>query len=292
MLEGSVRRLGNRVRIVGQLIEAEHDRHIWTDRFEGSLDDIFDLQDRITESVAGAIEPSLRLAEIERARSKPTANLQAYDLCLRALPHLISSATKAGNDEALELLAKAIQMDPDYSYAKALRAWAFTMRKGQGWATPAEVAEGLRLAEEALLDHRDDPSTLTYVAPSLSYLGFEHEKALSAVNRALALNPNSTRTLMSAGWIRSYVFDTTTAIEYFHRVMRLNPLDPEMGYVLSGLALRIYGRRSIRRGLVIRKEVGHRSAELDVRPYRADSMPCSPREDRRGEICCAATLEN
>jgi adenylate cyclase len=237
VLEGSIRRFGNRVRIVGQLIEAEHDRHIWTDRFEGSLDDIFTLQDRITESVASAIEPSLRLAEIERARLKPTANLQAYDLCLRALPHLIGSATKAGNDEALELLAKAIQMDPNYSYAKALRAWAFTMRKGQGWATPEEIAEGLRLAEDALLDHRDDPSTLTYVAHSLSYLGFEHEKALSAVNRALALNPNSTRTLMSGGWIRNYVLDTATAIEYFHRAIRLNPLDPEMAYVFSGLAM-------------------------------------------------------
>jgi adenylate cyclase len=235
VLEGSVRRVGNRVRIVAQLIEAEHDHHIWTDRFEGSLDDIFDLQDRITESVATAIEPSLRLAEIERARSKPTANLQAYDLCLRALP--IGRTSKAGNDEALELLSKAIQMDPDYSYAKALRAWAFTMRKSQGWSTPADVAEGLRLAEDALRNHRDDPSTLTYVANALSYLGFQHEKALGAVNRALALNPNSTRTLLTGGWIRTYVFDTTTAIEYFHRVIRLNPLDPEMGHVHSGLAL-------------------------------------------------------
>jgi adenylate cyclase len=237
VLEGSVRRVGNRVRIVGQLIEAEHDRHIWTDRFEGTLDDIFDLQDRITESVASAIEPTLRLAEIERARSKPTSNLQAYDLCLRALPYLISSATKTGNDEALELLSSAIRKDPHYSYAKALRAWAFTMRKGQGWTTPEEVTEGLRLAEEALLDHRDDPTTLTYVAHSLSYLGFQHEKALGAINRALALNPNSTRTLMSGGWIRSYVLDTATAIDYFHRAMRLNPLDPEMGFVYSGLAM-------------------------------------------------------
>jgi adenylate cyclase len=168
---------------------------------------------------------------------KPTANLQAYDLCLRALPHLISNATKAGNHEALELLSRAIQMDPDYSYAKALRAWAFTIRKAQGWETPEEIAEGLSLAEEALLNHRDDPATLTYVAHSLSYLGFQHEKALRAINRALALNPNSTRTLHSGGWIRAYVQDNTTAIEYFHRVLRLNPLDPEIGFVLSGLAL-------------------------------------------------------
>jgi adenylate cyclase len=237
VLEGSIRKAGSRVRIVAQLIEAEHDRHIWTDRFDGALDDIFDLQDRITESVATAIEPNLRLAEIERARMKPTANLQAYDLCLRALPHLISNATKAGSDEALELLSRAIEMDPDYSYAKALRAWAFTIRKAQGWETPEEIAEGLSLAEEALLNHRDDPATLTYVAHTLSYLGFQHEKALRVLDRALALNPNSTRTLHSGGWIRAYVQENTTAIEYFHRVLRLNPLDPEIGFVLSGLAL-------------------------------------------------------
>jgi adenylate cyclase len=237
VLEGSLRKAGNRVRIVAQLIEAEHDRHIWTDRFEGNFDDIFDLQDRITESVATAIEPTLRLAEIERARSKPTANLQAYDLCLRAMPHLIRGATKRESEEALDLLAKAIQMDPNYSYAKALRAWAFTCRKAQGWETSEEIAEGLRLAEDALSDHRDDPMTLTYVAHSLSYLGFQHEKALGAINRALALNPNSTRTLHSGGWIRAYVLDNATAIEYFHRVLRLNPLDPEIGFVLSGLAL-------------------------------------------------------
>jgi adenylate cyclase len=254
VLEGSVRRVANRVRIVGQLIEAEHDRHIWTDRFEGKVDDIFDLQDRITESVASAIEPSLRLAEIERARSKPTSNLQAYDLCLRALPHLISSATRAGNDEALELLSRAIEMDPVYSYAKALRAWAFTMRKGQGWATPAEVAEGLTLAEDALLDHRDDPSTLTYVAHSLSYLGFQHEKALGALDRALALNPNSTRTLMSGGWIRNYVLDTATAIEYFHRAIRLNPLDPEIGFVYSGLAMSHIAAGRLEEGLSFAKK--------------------------------------
>jgi adenylate cyclase len=235
VLEGSIRKAGNRVRIVGQLIEAENGRHIWADRFEGNLDDIFELQDRITESVVGAIEPNLRLAEIERARSKPTANLHAYDLCLRALPSLMTVSTKAANDEALALLYRAIEMDPGYSLAKAMCAFAYVLRKVQRWAPSAEIKEGLRLAEEALADHRDDPATLSYAGHSLSYLGSRHDEGLRAVDRALALNPNSTRALLTSGWIRAYVCDATTAIEHFQRAMRLNPLDPELGYVLSGL---------------------------------------------------------
>ena len=235
VLEGSVRKAGNRVRIVGQLIEAENGRHVWADRFEGNLDDIFDLQDRITESVVGAIEPNLRLAEIERARSKPTANLHAYDLCLRAMPNLFSVSTKAANDEALGFLYRAIEMDPGYSLAKAMCACAYVLRKAQSWATAAEIQEGLRLAEEALADHHDDPGTLSYAGHSLSYLGLRHDEGLRAIDRALALNPNSTRALLAAGWVRGYVGDATIAIEHFQRAIRLNPLDPEMGYMLSGL---------------------------------------------------------
>lgn len=235
VLEGSIRKAGDRVRIVGQLVEAENGRHIWADRFEGKLDDIFELQDRITESVVGAIEPNLRLAEIERARSKPTANLHAYDLCLRALPNLTSVSIKAANDEALSLLYSAIEMDPGYSLAKAMCAWAYRLRKAQGWASDAEIQKGLRLAEEALADHRDDPGTLTYAGGALSYLGLRHDEGLRALDRALALNPNSTRTLLSAGWVRGCIGDATIAIEHSQRAMRLNPLDPEMGYILSAL---------------------------------------------------------
>ena len=235
VLEGSIRKAANRVRIVGQLVEAENGRHIWADRFEGNFDDIFELQDRITESVVGAIEPNLRLAEIERARSKPTANLHAYDLCLRALPNLMSTSTEAANDEALRLLYRAIEMDPGYSLAKAMCAYAYVLRKSQSWASAEEVQEGLRLAEEALADHHDDPGTLTYAGHSLSYLGLRHDEGLRAIDRALALNPNSTRTLLSAGYVRAMIGDVIIAIEHFQRALRLNPLDPQMGSILSGL---------------------------------------------------------
>lgn len=237
ILQGSFRRVGNRARIAVELIEAESRWHVWTDRFEGDLEDIFELQDRITESIVGAIEPTLQFAEVERARTKPTTNLQAYDVCLRALPGLFSLTTKVANDETIALLKRAIEMDPGYSYAKAACAAAYTFRKAQFWISEAEILEGLRLAKEALADHRDDPGTLTYAAHSLAYLGFEYDAALRAIDRALALNPSSTNTLNSAGWIRAYVGDGIDAAEHFQRALRLNPRDPALGYMLSGLGL-------------------------------------------------------
>jgi adenylate cyclase len=235
VLEGSIRRAGNRMRIVGQLIDAENGRHVWADRFEGNLDDVFELQDRITESVAGVIEPNLRLAEVDRARSKPAGSLQPYDLCLRAHPSLYSSSTRVSNDEAIALLKRAIDMDPAYVYAKALCAFAYALRHAQGWSTSAEDEAGIRLAEQALSDHHDDPAILSYAGHTISYLASRHEEGLHALDRALALSPNSSKALLSAGYVRGYVGDTMVAIEHFKRAMRLSPLDPEMGYIFSGL---------------------------------------------------------
>jgi adenylate cyclase len=237
VLEGSFRKAGDRVRIAVELIEADSGRQMWNGRFEGKLDDIFELQDGIAAGVVGAIEPTLRLAEAERARAKPTANLGAYDLCLRAQPDMFSVSTKAANDEAIALLYRAIEMDPDYSYAKAACALAYAFRKAQNWISDFETQKGISLAKAALADHRDDPGTLTYAAQALSYLGFEHDNALRAIDRALALNPNSTMSLKCAGWIRCYAGEGATAIKHFEDAMRLNPLDPEMGHMLSGLGL-------------------------------------------------------
>ena len=235
VLEGSFRKAGSRMRIAAQLIDADTGRHVWVDQFEGSLDDVFDLQDRLADRVAAAMEPKLRLAEIERARSKPSENLQPYDLCLRALPDLNAVTSKAANDVSIGLFRRAIEMDPGYAYAKALCAIAYALRSLQGWITDAEVAQGILLAEQALADHHDDPTILGYAGFSLSTLGHRHEEALHAIDRALALNPNSTRVLACAGWVRDYVGDARTAMEHFERAMRLSPLDPEMGYMLSGL---------------------------------------------------------
>jgi adenylate cyclase len=139
VLEGSLRRAGGRVRITCQLIEAERGRHVWADRFEGDTVDVFDLQDRITESVAGAIEPNLQRAEIARALAKPTKSLDAYDLYLRSLPHFYAN-TKPDLDLAIALLRQAVEIDPKYARAKAMLAHVYVMRDIQSWATPDERA--------------------------------------------------------------------------------------------------------------------------------------------------------
>jgi adenylate cyclase len=254
VLEGSVRKSGNRVRISGQLVDAETGSQVWAERYEGSFDDIFELQDRITASVVGAVDPNVRRAEIERARAKPTANLQAYDLCLRALGGLMPGAGRAGNDEALALLRRAVEMDPGYTQAKALIAFACVQRMGAGYGDAEDVTSGLRNAEEALADHKDHPGTLSaaglalaslgYRAGGVRVLGFRYEEALRAVERALALSPDSFVVLLPAGVVRAIAGDPEAALEHFDRAMRLSPLDPGMAglHVGVGTAHIVAGR--------------------------------------------------
>jgi adenylate cyclase len=191
VLEGSIRRAGNRVRITGQLIAAETGVHIWADRFEGGLEDIFDLQDRITESVVGAVEPSLRLAEFKRARTKPTVNLHAYDYFLRAWQKLSMDPGRQAMDEALDELRRAIELDPNYSAAKALYGWATQLRmSARGQRIEAEVRNGVRMAREALAAHHDDPITLVTAGWALCWLDWAYDEAMDAVDRALKLAPD------------------------------------------------------------------------------------------------------
>src|SRR5205823_4433244 len=152
---------GSRLRITGQLIEAATGSHIWADRFDGELADVFDLQDQITASVVGAIEPKLRIAEIERAQRKPTDSLDAYDLYLRALPHF-HALTAAGSDEALTLLRRAFALDPTYALAAAMTARCYAYRIAQGWGADLdeEVSEAVRLSHAALDADSDDPEVL------------------------------------------------------------------------------------------------------------------------------------
>ena len=235
VLEGSVRRAGGRVRITGQLIDASNGSHLWADRFDGALEDIFELQDRITESVVGAIEPSVHMAEVRRAGAKPTENLDAYDLYLRALTPFYRM-TRDGLEEALRMLRQAIALDPQYAFAKAFAAFTHVIMKSQNWTTDEQIAEGVRFAHEALVASRDDPSTLALAAHPLAYLNREFDLALSALDRALFLNPNSASVLARSAWVRMYVSQPEKAMEQFHRVIRLSPLDPEMAFHLCGLA--------------------------------------------------------
>jgi adenylate cyclase len=245
VLEGSVRKAGNRVRITGQLIEAENGSHVWADRFDGALDDIFDLQDRITESVVGAIEPSIRRAEIDRVRLKPTNNLDAYDLCLRAMQHLRPGASGPALDEALGFLRRAIELDPAFSIAKALAAFACVQRVLQGFGDADDVKSGLRYAEQALANHQENPTTLSisglalgtlgYRALGIRVLGFRYDEALHAIEHALSLGPNLFIVLFAAGTVRMLIGEADAAIEHFTRAMRVSPRDPGMGALISGI---------------------------------------------------------
>ncbi|MBM1169631.1 adenylate/guanylate cyclase domain-containing protein [Microvirga arabica] len=243
VLEGSIRKAGNRVRITGQLIEAANGRHIWADRFDGELTDIFDLQDRITESVVGAIEPSISRAEIERSSAKPTHDLDAYDLYMQALAHYYA-LTKPANDEALRLLGRALELDPNYSSAKALAALLHNVRVIQNWGDQTEVETGIRLAREAWADHGDDPATLGRVGIVLAYLARDYEVALAATDRALLLDPNSVVAYRNSAWVRMWAGDWRVSVDHFKKAIRLNPLDPSMHGIETGLcfALLVGGR--------------------------------------------------
>jgi adenylate cyclase len=227
VLEGSVRKAQNRVRITGQLIDTASGSHIWADRFDGALDDIFELQDQVASSVVGAIEPKLRQSEIERAIRKPTGSLDAYDLYLRALAQL-HKYTAEGMREAIALLKRALVIDASYAPAAAMIGWCRNLQRIQGWAPRSEVkaAETVRLARQAIETGKDDSDALWMGAHSLSVFAVEHATAASVIERALTLNPNSAHAWMVSGWVSCYRNQPGPAIRALQRAIRLSPLDP------------------------------------------------------------------
>jgi adenylate cyclase len=235
VLEGSVRKAGQRVRITGQLIEAETGHHVWADRFDGDLNDIFELQDRITESVVGAVDPTLQRAEIQRAEAKPTENLDAYDLYLKAQPHYYEM-TRSGYAAALDLLNKAVHADPNFNLAKGVLAVALVTHQARGWGTPEGREQALSLAYDVIAKGWDDPLALRGAAHAIAYFASDFDQALLAIDRALALNPNSAQVLNSAGWIYCYACEAARAKACFEKAIRISPLDFEMTYIVSGLS--------------------------------------------------------
>ncbi len=237
LLEGSVRKAGNRVRITGQLIDTTTGAHIWADRFDGALDDIFELQDQVASSVAGAIEPRLRLAEIERATRKPTESLDAYDLYLRGLAQ-INKYTEEGMREAVVLARRALAIDPSYAPAAAMVGWGRMLQRIQGWGTVSEteVTEAVLLARQAVELGRDDPEVLSLAGYTIDILAGDHSAAMAIIDRALALNPNSAQAWGARGWVLSAQSQFTPAIEASQQAMRLSPLDPLAFAYMAGIA--------------------------------------------------------
>jgi TolB-like protein len=239
VLEGSVRKEASRVRITGQLIDATTGGHLWADRFEGSLDNIFGLQDHIAESVVGAIAPQLERAEIERARQKPTESLDAYDCYLRGVAD-VQKGTKGAIDDALPFFYKAIQLDPDFASAYGMAAWCYFWRKVNGWMTDRsqETAEGARLAQRAVELGKNDAVALTRGGHALGHLAGDLDGGIALLDRALVLNPNLAAAWFLGGFLRTWRGgEPDGAIEYFERAMRLSPLDPEMYRMQAGMAI-------------------------------------------------------
>jgi adenylate cyclase len=226
VLEGSVRKAGGRVRITAQLVDGTTGSHIWSDRFDGAIEDVFDLQDRITESVVGAIQPSILLAEIERTRRKRAENLDAYDYVLRALPH-IWALDPAANATALEHLNRAVNISPEYPLALAAAAWCVAQKVVYSWTPAPEEAkaEALRLAKLAGDTRNDDPLVLTLLCAAHSVVG-DLDLASALIEKALVLDPNSAIAWNRSGWVNAYLIRPEIAIEHFQRAMRLSPFDP------------------------------------------------------------------
>ncbi|XIA63855.1 winged helix-turn-helix domain-containing tetratricopeptide repeat protein [Bradyrhizobium sp. TZ2] len=229
VLEGSVRKAGNRLRIAGQLIDAETGAHLWADHFDGALEDMFDLQDHMTSSVVGAIAPKLQHEDIKRAKRKPTQNLDAYDYYLRGLA-TASRWTKDANAEALQLFCKAIELDRGLACAYGMAAWCYVRRKARGWMGERiqESAEAVRLARKAVLLGGDDPVALCMGGYALAFVAHEFDDAVAFMDRGLAVNPNLGRSWMLSAWLRVWRCEPDLALEHVTRAMRLSPLDPSL----------------------------------------------------------------
>ena len=227
VLEGGVRKAADRVRITAQLIDASTGAHLWADRFDGSLEDVFELQDRVTASVVAAIAPRLEQAEAERAKHKPTESLDAYDYFLRGIASL-HSWTKESNDEALRLFNKAIEIDSDFASAYGMASWCYVRRKGSRWIVDRvqETAETARLARRAAELGWDDAVALAWGGFALAYVVHDVEAGAALIDRALQLNPNLAEAWHFSGWVRIYLGEPEVAIKHLTQAMRLSPLDP------------------------------------------------------------------
>jgi TolB-like protein/Tfp pilus assembly protein PilF len=241
VIEGSVRRSGNRLRFAGRLADATTGTHIWADRFDGELSDVFELQDRFTESVVAAIAPQLQLAEIERLKHKPAAHLDAYDLLLRA-HQLEYEFTPDSLVAAVENVKRALAVDPSYAPAMALGAYCYTEHVLQGWAQnmTAERIEGARLAARAVEFGMGDGNVLWMSAYAVWNLAMDTRQAKELANRSLAINPNSAMALTTLAWIETCNANLTKGLELFRRAERLSPRDPRGWFISAGLAATHY----------------------------------------------------
>jgi TolB-like protein len=238
VLEGSVRKAADRVRITGQLVDTATGAHLWADRIDGALSDIFELQDRVTESVAWAIAPAMQQAEIKRANRKPTESLDAYALYLRGLAWYYQYGDREALDEALRLFNSATKLDPDFAAAYSYAASCYSNAKSHGWFsnTAEEIVEASRLARRAIEVGKDDAVALARGGWVLAHVARDLCGGASLIEHALVLNSNLAEAWQCGGWIKNWLGEPEVAIERFAHVMRLDPLGPNISGNRTGTA--------------------------------------------------------
>jgi TolB-like protein/class 3 adenylate cyclase len=237
VLEGSLRKARDRVRVSAQLVEAETGKHVWADRFDGDLEDVFDLQDQIVASVVGALEPQMLRVELDRIHRKRPENFDAYDLTLCGLSHM-NKLTAQDTATALDYFRRAIEADPGYARAYAMAAWCYRRRvylRGM-ILSEEEKNECLRLARAALQIDNTDPYVLWHAGFAVALVEQDIDSGLSLIDRSLAANPNSNRALLSSGIVRCHSVDPRAAIEQAERAMQMSPLDVAMWVAYGVLA--------------------------------------------------------
>jgi TolB-like protein len=236
VLEGSVRKGGNQVRITAQLIDAANGAHLWAGRFDGSLENVFDLQDKVALGVAGIIEPTVQAAEMRRSSDRPTNDITAYDLYLRAIaPMRAGEREKELYVRALDLLREAIERDPRFGPALAAAAFCHNVLHVTGWTTDAgkDRREGIELAGRALRVAGNDAEVLGQVGRVLGYFGEDLAGAIALIDRALEFNPSFALGWQWSGWLRLWAGEPDVAVSHFETSMRLNPLQGRADYYLG-----------------------------------------------------------
>ena len=237
VLEGSVRKAGKHLRLTGQLVQADNGMHVWAERYDGDLNDIFALQDEMTASVVGAVVPSLQNAEIERARRKPAGSLDAYDLHLRALPKFYAQ-DRESNRQALQLAEQALRLDPNFVAALILAENCWSLMANQGWLpAPQTQPEVMRYARRAVQIDKDNAEALATLARRTAGIERDYEEAVSLAERAVALNPNSAFAWRQSGYALVYCGRPEPALAFLQRAIRLSPRDPRAEDCWTGIAL-------------------------------------------------------
>jgi adenylate cyclase len=237
VLEGSVRKAAGKVRITGQLIEATTNSHLWADKFDGFLEDVFELQDQVTTSVVGSIAPKLEQAEIDRAKRKPTDQLDSYDCFLRGM----ALSYKGSHLDALAFFKKAFELDPEFAAAYAMAAISIMVPPSTTGLTLEERSEAMRFAQLASRLGAQDAFSLARSAQVLAYVGHDYEQAEALIEQAVALNSNLAAVWFCRGWVSINCGEPERALQSFQHMMRLSPLDPLRTRVWYGMACAYQG---------------------------------------------------